>query len=424
MLLGGGLYLLGLAGAFFGWLIQAAISRQREYLADASAVQFTRNPEGIGGALKKIGGLAQGSRITNGHANEVSHMFLADAFFGRRLTGLFNTHPPLEARIRALDPQFDGKYPVVEPIDESQVEPEKTPPPRRFPQPIPGMPALPFPAVAMAVAADTVPECVGRATPRKIDHAETLHASIPDLLRAAAQEPFSARALIYCLLLDARPEVHEVQLAHLNDTADPRDYEETLKLAEPVRQLPDASRLPLVDLAMPALHQMSPRQHDAFRQQVEALIRADDRLNVFEYTLRCVLNRHLDADFNQKRPQVRYRSPEALVPQMTAVLSLLAWAGQSEEGSARTAFNAGIKSYLNGNAPTAQLLPRDQCSLAEFDRALQVLAEASPAIKRRVVVSCAACITADREVTVREAELLRAISATLNCPMPPLVVEP
>ena len=115
-LLGLGLYLLGLGGAFFGWLIQAAVSRQREFLADASAVQFTRNPEGIAGALKKIGGLEVGSRINNPHASEISHMFLADAFSGSRFLDLFATHPPLEERILRLDPQFDGRYPDVEPV--------------------------------------------------------------------------------------------------------------------------------------------------------------------------------------------------------------------------------------------------------------------------------------------------------------------
>src|SRR6516165_5966397 len=116
MLLGLGLYILGMGGAFFGWLIQAAVSRQREFLADASAVQFTRNPDGIAGALKKIGGLALGSRIANPRANEVSHLFLSDAFMGARFTDLLATHPPLAERIRRLDPMFDGTYPEVRPV--------------------------------------------------------------------------------------------------------------------------------------------------------------------------------------------------------------------------------------------------------------------------------------------------------------------
>jgi hypothetical protein len=109
---------------------------------------------------------------------------------------------------------------------------------------------------------------------------------------------------------------------------------------------------------------------------------------------------------------------------MAMVLSLLAWEGQPEqEEAARTAFAAGMQTYLGHDSSYYRLLPREQCPLLEFDAALRVLGEAVPDIKRRVVESCAACILADRQVTVREGELLRAVSATLGCPMPPLFVE-
>src|SRR5262245_37625861 len=124
VLVGLGLFILGLVGAFFGRLIQAAVSRQREYLADASAVQFTRNPDGIAGALKKIGGLKEGSSISNPEAAEVAHMFFASAFLGGGLGGLLATHPPLLDRIRRLDPQFDGTFPAVRPVGVEAVEVE------------------------------------------------------------------------------------------------------------------------------------------------------------------------------------------------------------------------------------------------------------------------------------------------------------
>ena len=112
-------------GVFFGNLIKAAISRQREFLADASAVQFTRYPGGIAGALKKIGGLDEGSRIRDAHASEISHMFFGDAFAGSFFR-LFATHPPLDERIRALEPDFDGSFPPVEPVA-ATAEPEHGP---------------------------------------------------------------------------------------------------------------------------------------------------------------------------------------------------------------------------------------------------------------------------------------------------------
>src|SRR5262245_38591767 len=154
VLLGLGVFVLGLVGAFFGRLIMAAVSRQREYLADASAVQFTRNPDGIGGALKKIGGLAEGSRIDNPQAAEAGHMFFANAFAGEGLAGLLATHPPLVERIRRLDPQFDGQFREVRPVgvDREKLEgprPGRVPPFAGMPR-LPGLPQVPVPVLGFA----------------------------------------------------------------------------------------------------------------------------------------------------------------------------------------------------------------------------------------------------------------------------------
>jgi Zn-dependent protease with chaperone function len=420
MLLGLGLLVLGSVGAFFGWLIQAAVSRQREYLADASAVQFTRNPDGIGGALKKIGGLKQGSNIASPRAEEVSHMFFADGLRGRRFTDWFATHPPLDDRIKRLDPRFDGRYPVVKPVMVSEEE-RRGPQPPRIPPIIPGVPQLPLPVLALGPGAAA--SHVGRVTPKEMIYAGMLHSNIPETLRTAAHDPFSARALIYCLLLDQQPSVRAAQLAHLRAEADPRDYEQTLRLNDAVQQLPEVVRLPLVDFTIPALRHMSPRQHEVFRAQVEGLIQADQQVSIFEYALRSVLNRHLDAEFNRRRPRPWQRSRAKLAVPLTKVLSLLAWEGQPDGEKARVAFTAGMNSYLDSRANPYQLLPRDECTLAAFDAALRGLGTAVPELKRRIIMGCTACILADRQVTIREGELLRAISASLGCPMPPLVAE-
>src|SRR5215469_15641997 len=132
-LFGIALLIIGYIGVFFGRLIQAAVSRQREFLADASSVQFTRNPEGIAGALKKIGGLREGSRVRAAQAGEVSHMFISDAFMGQRFTDLMATHPPLKERIRRLDPMFDGTFPEVRYDEEAEQPPELTTRPHRAP---------------------------------------------------------------------------------------------------------------------------------------------------------------------------------------------------------------------------------------------------------------------------------------------------
>ena len=422
MLLGLGVFVLGLVGAFFGRLIMAAVSRQREYLADASAVQFTRNPDGIGGALKKIGGLAEGSRIANPQAAEVGHMFFANAFAGGGLAGLLATHPPLVERIRRLDPQFDGQFPEVRPVGLDRAELEgpwgRVPPVAGMPR-LPGLPQVPLPVLRFA---DETASRIGHVDPEEIGYAQALHDGMPDVLRVASQEPFSARALVYGLLLDPRADLRDLQLTRLKAGVEPQDFAETLRLVAPVQALPDTHRLPLLDLAMPALRQMSPRQHRAFRAQVEVLMIADQRLSLFEYTLRCVLHRHLDAQFLPRR-QTRpvHNSLKKLAHPVAMVLALLAWEGQPEPDRAARAFDAGMRGYI-GDDNTHRLPPREECSLAEFDAALQTLNQSVPAIKRRVVVACTACILANQQVTVREAELLRAICDTLDCPLPPLVV--
>jgi Zn-dependent protease with chaperone function len=423
MLLGLGVFVLGLVGAFFGRLIMAAVSRQREYLADASAVQFTRNPEGIAGALKKIGGLAEGSRIGNPQAAEVGHMFFANAFAGAGLAGLLATHPPLVERIRRLDPQFDGEFLEVRPVSFDREELERvhrsrSPPFAGMPR-LPSVPQVPLPVLGFA---DEAASLVGQIAPEEISHANALRDGMPDVLQLAAQEPFSARALVYALLLDPRADLRDLQLTRLKASTEPHDFAETLRLVAPVQALPDTHRLPLLDLAMPALRQMSPGQHRAFRAEVERLMIADQRLSLFEYTLRCVLHRHLDSQFlPQPKTRSVHNSPEKLARPVARVLALLAWEGQSERDEAAPAFDKGMRSYIGGDH-TNHLPPREECSLAEFDAALQTLNQAVPAIKRRIVVACAACILANQEVTIREAELLRAICDTLDCPLPPLVV--
>jgi Zn-dependent protease with chaperone function len=413
LLFGIALWLLGLAGAFFGRLIEAAVSRQREYLADASAVQFTRNPEGIAGALKKIGGLADGSTIKNPRAAEAAHMFFADGL-GARLAGLLATHPPLADRILRIDPGFDGQYPDVRPLAPTAGEVSDRQP-RRVPPIIPGVPGAAIPVLELAGEEATAR--VARVTPRQVAYAESLHATIPDALRAAAREPFGARALVYCLLLDPRPEVRQTQLDHLRRAVDPRDYVLTLRLAGAAAALPDAARLPLLDLTLPALRQMSPGQHAAFRAEVDALIMADERVTIFEYALRCVLIRHLDAVFRPARPAAKPSPVPRIADAANVVLSVLAREGQSGEEAARGAFDAAARVF---GIPGRNLLLSEHATLANFDAALRSLSGAPPEVKRRLVAACAACILADSKVTVREGELLRAVCEVLGCPMPPL----
>jgi hypothetical protein len=210
-LFGAALCVLGYIGVFFGNLIKAAISRQREFLADAASVQFTRYPAGITGALKKIGGLDEGSRINDGHAEEISHMFFGDAFAGS-FFNLFATHPPLADRIRCFEPEFDGSFPPVQPLrglGDGLGKPSYAEAPARparrgaLPIGIPiGLPATA--ALSGAVSKQStlaVVERTGRPQPEQLEQAGRLMEALPEPLVEAAREPFAARSQVYALLL-------------------------------------------------------------------------------------------------------------------------------------------------------------------------------------------------------------------------------
>jgi len=410
-LIGLALYLIGYVGVCFGNLIKAAVSRQREFLADASAVQFTRNPQGIAGALKKIGALAEGSHVQNSHAQEASHLFFGNAVGGLgQLFGLLATHPPLVERIRRIDPSFSGDF--------SQVDLEQ---PREEAQ----GPAISIrgdrPA-AMAYSAARAVAAVGTIDAEHVAYAGTLKESMPRSLTDLVREPLGAQAAVFALLLDPNESVRRAQFAWLDAHSLPAAVRETRKIqADAVRLAPEA-RLPLVELAAPALCQMTPAQFHDFFRSVEALVQADDKMTLFEYALRRLLIRHVVTHFvRSKPPIVQYTTFPPLAGPTSAVLSALARASEaSSPDDVARAFAAGVNA-LNWPGARLDLAPAGVVGLSAVDAALAALAAAAPPLKKQILQACAACICVDGSVTVEEGELLRAVSDCLGCPMPPLL---
>jgi Zn-dependent protease with chaperone function len=415
LILGLAMLVLGYLGVFLGNLIKSAINRQREFLADASAVQFTRYPGGITGALKKIGGLSEGSRIRDGHATEVSHMFFGDAFAGS-FFNLFATHPPLAERIRALEPDFDGRFPEVQPV---AVTADTVADRSRAGRPASLEKLLPAAAAAaMTMDAGNITRQIGRPQTEHLEQAGQMVADMPPALMAAAREPFAAQALIYALLLSRDDEATCArQLQMLEAKVEPPQYQQTQQLAAAVQSLSAAAALPLVDLSIPALKKSSPQQYARFREVVEALVDADHKVDLFEYSLRTVLFSYLDVNFGLKKPPaVRYRTADAVAQPAAVILATLAYVGQSQAEDVQRAFQAGAAGLLK----QATLLPSEQCTLAAFDAALAQLAQASPQVKRAIITAVTTCIAADGKITLKEGELLRAVAAVLACPVPPL----
>jgi len=424
-LLGLVLLILGWVGVFFAQLIQAAVSRQREFLADASAVQFTRNPDGLSGALQKIGAVHESSRLETKHAQEASHMFFSNAL----KSSLFNamaTHPPLEERIRAIDPNWDGKFPAAA-FAEAEVEEtmlgQQIKPRSPLPPIIPGFPAgaSGLGTAATAIQAASILPNLGNPTPLHLRYAVELRESLPENIRAAARDPQGASALMYALLLSEDTATHASQLAELARRAGPAIQEQTVALWPEVLPLAQRARLPLVNLALPALRQLRADEFQKFNANLAWLIESDEQIVLFEFVLQKIIQRQIAPHFTRVRPAAtQYYSLKPLAPDCAVLLSALAQTGQAEPAEIAKAFASGLP-YLRARGGDLALLAREECGLTEINHALDRLALAVPQIKKNLLEACVQVVGADGVIQEGEAELLRGIAETLDCPMPPFL---
>jgi Zn-dependent protease with chaperone function len=395
------LYLVGWIGVFFAHLIKAAVSRQREFLADAAAVQFTRNPDGLAGALYKISQTS--SRIKNPHAEEASHLFFGNGM-GNPLLQAFATHPPIEERIRAISPNFEpGKVSTTTHLDQ-RVAPQRV--------------AATAPA---ADAGDKARAWVGRAGMPNVTHlqqASAMLAAMPEEVSASVHSPPEAEAWIYALLASDDAEDAARQIAGLD--ADAVTRERVGRFRERRAEIARGERLHFVDLCIPALRRLTPDDYARFRRNVTRLIESDARIELFEYVLQKVLFRHLELHFTRRTgPAVRYRSIAPVLPEAGVMLSALAGIGPADEAEKAAAFEDGVRELLGkGEAAPQRTSVR---ALAAIDAALDKLAEADPEVKRRVLLACGRVVMHNGTLEPEEGDLLRAIADTLDCPIPPFV---
>ena len=405
------LIVIGYIGYFFGRLIQAAVSRQREFLADASAVQFTRNPGGITGALKKIGGYALGGQVSSAHASAIGHFFFAEAVTSNFM-GMLATHPPLERRIRAIDPQFDGKYftppETVDVEHESFVSAGLVPPPLR--------PARTQSPIAHTLQTAAIAS-IGTLTPEQVTNAQALIDEIPERLRQAARSTREATVLVFGLLLDTNVEIRQRQTATL-----PAEISTALfELTEPLAALKPAHKLPLCQLALPALRELPVSAHADLFATIQILIEADGSVSTFEFALQKLLQRQLLFSHSPRlSPGTQLYSFQAVREEILIVLSAVAYASADEFAAAQAAFVEGTKMLrmLDG---ALELLALESCAPDRLSPALDRLGSAAGPIKQRILLACAQSVIADGEIRVAEAELMRVFAAMLDCPMPPLM---
>lgn len=402
------LMLLGLLGSVLGNLIKAAVSRQREYLADASAVQFTRNPEGIANALKRIGGSVVGSRLANDNAAELSHMYFSKGVF-EGFTGLLATHPPLVKRIKALDPHWDGKFLPTPRISPAVTESNLT---AGFIGKVKGADEVPVEVVRHSA------EQVGAPTEIHRSYAAKLIESIPTQIVTSVREPYGARAVMFGLLLDKQAEIRQIQFQSLETTISPDVVELTIALAPTIDNIDPRAHLPLVDLALPALRTMTRTQYLEFSNAFKKLVNADHKIGLFEWSLHRVLLRHLRPQFEQvKPPRVQYYNITRLGREIGVLLSTLAYLDNTGK-RVEAAHHHAAKLLSEASIP---LLAPEECTLTELQNALATLSTVAAKQRERIVAAAADLICYDHDVSIKEAELFRGICDMLECPMPPLL---
>ena len=409
------LVIVGFVGTFFGNLIKAAVSRQREYLADASAVQFTRNPDGIGQALMQIARNQDRSYIKNPKSAEISHALFEEGQVSA-LSRLYATHPPLNDRILAILPRWKGDYEESD-WDRSVLaaaEQKEKP----FEQSRREKAAAILTGATGVLLADAVINQVGNPDGKHLDYADALVRKIPQLFLDAAREPSGARAIIYFLVLSKDESVRGKQLEVLQSSADVGVFGELQKLYQSVSEIVAQQRLPLVTIALSSMRQLSKNQYQLFRGNFKTLVEIDKKMSLLEWSLQKIVMHSLDAVFGKdEAPYFRKKNLKSCKKSVSVLLSILTHSTVQDGMLNEETFTAGADELKM----SLQLIAVSKIDFDTLNNALDDLADLKPLQKAALLKACVRCITADGKIQAIETELLRAIAATIDCPVPPLL---
>lgn len=411
-------YLVGLVSVLFGRILQAAINRQREYLADASAVQYTRNPLGIAGALKKVGGFSSKASLA-GHAQDTAHMMFCDPlkhWFG----SLLASHPPLIKRIKKLDPQFTGH------IDAAQFSP-----------PLTQQDAVASDFVNDLSTEYSVPAAVSSGTAREqfrcalrgpdLRHFQFARArtkTFSSRLRDAVRDPAAASAVCLMLVFSPDVRVRRAQRELLLCRSPAAVALEARRLENDVDSVPRSERLWLADLTVPALRQLSAHQARELVELLDELVAMDGITDLLEFALQQMVRRHLLAYHRLVPPPlVRHRPPSArLSDEYGIILSALAHAENRDEKEARAAFDKVLRNVEYLSSPPV-FFSRADCTWPRLVAALDELAASAPDIRKNLLFCAAEIVLQNNTVSLQEWELVRAIADAIDLPLPPLLLE-
>jgi len=365
-----GLVAVGYIGVIFSRLVKSAVARQREVLADAAALQFTRNPAGLAGALKKVGGYGRFTRLLSNYVEQTDHLFFSSPMQQTRLGRYRATHPPLADRIRLIDPSFDGTYPRIErkhsaymkDLLEGRVRKRPEKPPDKNPSAVMASIGTPL-RVHVQRAQSLVMASIGTPLRVHVQRAQSLLDALPEALREAVHDPYGARAVLYALLLDEDAAILARQWQALEEQGDAGVLEETRRLEGAVRQADKEVRMALVDLAVPTLKALSADQYRVCRRHIDALVEADEEIDLFEFTLLHTLRQKLDAYF--EKPGIRIAqiySVWGMQRECSVLLSLLARLDMAGVAQTKEAFKRAVKRLDEPRAAKIRLLSENVCT--------------------------------------------------------------
>jgi Zn-dependent protease with chaperone function len=425
VIIGLALWVIGYIGVLFGRMIKASVSRQREYLADASAVQFTRNPDGIGGALRKIGGLATtpgyaaaygalGTQIAHPHAETLSHLFLG-APRANFASGMLATHPPLTERLRRIYGRAVGvlpapRQPMAVALAGGGAGEHATA----------ALDAI-SPLAAFGRDAQPLADSIGTGpAPQSQPYVESWRDRVRALgLDAALHDSAQAQLLVLAMLVDKRSDVAGTQRQAISEAYGAPAAAVTDRLHATVQSLPPGARLPLLDMAMPALRKLPLSEADRLLRVAHVLIAADGRMTLPEFLLFTVLRRRLGSGAQQPVP-VRHASVADLPREASSVLSLLARLRVSR--SAEAAFGAGRAVLPDADLT---LLSASALTLESLSDALERLNQLRPLAKPALIKACAAVAFEEGSPRIdwQAVSALRTLCAALDSPMPPRVLD-
>jgi len=422
--------LIGYIGVFFGRLIKAAVSRQREYLADAASVQFTRNPEGISSALNRIREISAGSYMKSAYAEEMSHMCFAQSF-NMLVTNWMATHPPLMDRIKRIDPSYVARIKARElntkykqkANQKNRVDNEVTAQPAAATvsnNPVMGA-VMNFsePVNPESISSHELVDSAGKIDESHIAFAVKIHNAFSDELMNAIHQVEAARIVLLNMIL-VRMNLNE-GMQYLKTKISESELKIIEKFNDEIAKLEKFQRLPLFEMLLPTLKQMKESDKMIYLKLCENFIKSDKRYTLFEFVLFSILTKNLSPNAGRDI-NIKYHSFKSVRNELQLIFSVMAHSSQCSEDERNKSYEKVVQSFTAvSDGESLKLLDYKEITPKKMTAAFQRLSKLSPILKRSVIESSADIAMHDGQLKYAEAELLRAIADLLSCPLPPLL---